>query len=235
MHASPPFDLDPRFARVQQAIPDLAAGSDATVSLDDERSQAAVSLVLRATPELEVLLIRRAEAEADPWSGHMALPGGRRDLRDENLFQTAMRETLEETGVRLQERAVPLGRLDPLLPATRRLPPLAIFPFVFGVPADTPARAANLEVDEVLWVPLPRLKRPQAAGTVEIPLGDIVKAFPCLRVGHRVIWGLTYRILQDFFRQMERGFPELLTEATLTTERAGPEEVGLGGDRPAGS
>lgn len=234
MRTSPLFDADPRFARVQQAIPDLAAGSGAAISLEDGRTQAAVSLVLRATPELEVLLIRRAEAEADPWSGHMALPGGRRDLRDESLLQTAMRETLEETGVRLREGAVALGRLDPLLPASRRLPPLAIFPFVFGVPADTQARAANLEVDEVLWVPLSHLGSPGAAGTVDIHLGDIVKAFPCLRVDDRVIWGLTYRILQDFLGQVERGSPELLAEAPFPGERAAPGEAGIRGDHPAG-
>jgi 8-oxo-dGTP pyrophosphatase MutT (NUDIX family) len=200
-----PFVLDPRLASLQRAIPELDESCLNPVSGEEERVHAAVSLILRAGPELEVLLIRRAEADGDPWSGHMALPGGRRDPLDESLLQTAIRETLEETGVRLNEGGVPLGPLAPLIPATRRLPPISIFPFVFGVPEGTRARSASPEVDEVLWAPISYLQSPRASGTVDIPLGDVNRSFPCLRVEERVIWGLTYRILQDLFRVMGEG------------------------------
>jgi len=203
MHTPPPFTLDARLARLTRFFPDLDEGPPPPIPTEGERVQAAVSLILRAGPALEVLLIRRAEAEGDPWSGHMALPGGRRDPEDESLLHTAVRETLEETGVRLSETAAPLGRLDPLVPATRRLPPISIFPFVFGVPHGTRARAASGEVDEVLWTPLSHLRSREAAGTVDIPFGDVTRTFPCLRVEERVIWGLTYRILLDFFRRIE--------------------------------
>lgn len=194
---------DARLAAIARLIPDPDHDPLPPLPAQGERVHAAVSLVLRAGPALEVLLIRRAEAEGDPWSGHMALPGGRRDPRDDSLFHTAMRETLEETGVPLAKCATALGRLDPFIPATRRLPPISIFPFVFGVPGATGARAASPEVDEVLWTPLSYLQSPQAAGTVDIPFGDVTRTFPCLRVEERVIWGLTYRILQDFFHQTE--------------------------------
>jgi 8-oxo-dGTP pyrophosphatase MutT (NUDIX family) len=203
MRPPPPFILDPRLTRLNLPIPGLDESPPTPDTGQGERVHAAVSLILRTGPELEILLIRRAEAEGDPWSGHMALPGGRRDPEDESLLDTAVRETLEETGVRLSETAAPLGRLDPLVPATRRLPPISIFPFVFGVPDGTGARAASPEVDEVLWAPLSYLRSPQAAGTVDIPLGDVTRTFPCLRVEERVIWGLTYRILLDFFRKIE--------------------------------
>src|ERR1700682_285931 len=42
--------------------------------------RAAVAAVLRAgTTGPEILFIERAKREGDPWSGHMAFPGGRRD------------------------------------------------------------------------------------------------------------------------------------------------------------
>jgi 8-oxo-dGTP pyrophosphatase MutT (NUDIX family) len=162
--------------------------------------RAAVSLVLRSGAEIEVLLIRRAEADGDPWSGHMALPGGRQDPSDLDLLHTAMRETLEETGVDLQEKGVALGRLDPLEPATYRLPPLSILPFVFDVPAGTDARPASPEVVQIFWVPLSLLCSPEASGTVEIPLEGGSRTFPCFRVEGNVVWGLTYRILRELER-----------------------------------
>ncbi len=167
------------------------------------RVHAAVSLILRERDELEVLLIRRAEAEGDPWSGQMALPGGRRDPSDPNLMVTAIRETEEEVALRLEESGVHLGRLEALIPATKRLPPITIFPFVFGVPKNASAKASSREVDEVLWVPLSALRDPQAASTVEIHYGDAdSRTFPCFRVQGRVIWGLTYRILTGFFETL---------------------------------
>ena len=56
--------------------------------------QAAVALLLTPDPD-RLLLIRRAEREGDPWSGHLALPGGRRDESDTDLLATALRETFE--------------------------------------------------------------------------------------------------------------------------------------------
>ena len=79
-------------------------------------SDAAVSVVVRANRHLDLLLIKRARSERDPWSGHMALPGGRRDPEDRDLEATASRETLEETGLDLAGVGTPLGRLDLLTP-----------------------------------------------------------------------------------------------------------------------
>jgi len=63
---------------------------------------AAVALVLLDGPQgIEILLIKRAERADDPWSGQIALPGGRYDVGDRDLEATAVRETREETGVDL--------------------------------------------------------------------------------------------------------------------------------------
>ncbi len=165
-----------------------------------DRIRAAVSLVLRAGEELEVLLIRRAEAEGDPWSGDMALPGGRQDPSDPDLLRTAVRETLEETGVCLREEGWALGRLEPLAPVTRLTPPISILPFVFVVPEGTNAKPASPEVVQVFWIPLSVLWSPQASGTVEIPMDGGRETFSCFRVEGNVVWGLTYRILEELER-----------------------------------
>jgi 8-oxo-dGTP pyrophosphatase MutT (NUDIX family) len=169
--------------------------------------QAAVALVVRAGERLEVLLIKRAKREGDPWSGHMALPGGRRDATDASLLETAMRETREETGVPLEERGVHLGRLEEVRPMSARLPRLTVTPYVFGVPPDTPARVASGEVEAVHWVSIDLLRQPETRGEVEIPLPGGARTFPCLRVADDVVWGLTYRILDEFLRRAPEVFP----------------------------
>jgi 8-oxo-dGTP pyrophosphatase MutT (NUDIX family) len=161
--------------------------------------EAAVSLVLRARADLELLLIKRAESHGDPWSGHMALPGGRKDPQDESLLHTAVRETLEETGVSLGATRH-LGQLTRVDPATRRLPRLAVTPHVFGVPADTEAHVASHEVASVLWVPLSTLRDPAVADTYRHDAGALIRLFPSFNVAGEVVWGLTYRVLEEFLR-----------------------------------
>ena len=164
----------------------------------DGYTEAAVSLILRASAEIEVLLIKRAESERDPWSGDVALPGGRRDAGDASLAQTAIRETSEETGVELSSSGWPLGRLAQVTPSHPTSPRITITPYVFGVPAKTEASANSAEVDQVLWVPLPVLLDPKTRGATTIPLRQGPADFPCYEVDGHVIWGLTFGILSEF-------------------------------------
>ncbi len=164
----------------------------------DGRTEAAVALILRASAELEVLLIKRAESERDPWSGHVALPGGRRDAEDASLTETAIRETAEETAVELSSSGWLLGRLEWVVPIRPTLPPITITPYVFGVPEGTEANADSAEVDRVLWVALPVLLDPKTLGTTTILLPEGPADFPCYRVEGHAIWGLTFQILSEF-------------------------------------
>ena len=167
--------------------------------------QAAVALILRGTSKPEVLLIKRADSERDPWSGHMALPGGRRDDSDTTLLATATRETMEEVGLDLERQARLLGRLGELGPASRRLPRLMVTPFVFGVAGEAKAYVASPEVAEVFWIRLDELRSPEVHSTVQISLPEGPREFPCYRVAGEVVWGLTYRILDQFLEI----YPEL--------------------------
>ena len=49
----------------------------------------------------EVLFIKRSARQGDRWSGHVALPGGRRDPTDKDDVAAAVRETREEVGLDL--------------------------------------------------------------------------------------------------------------------------------------
>ena len=160
--------------------------------------EAAVALLVRAHDELEVLLIKRAEHESDPWSGHMALPGGRRDRSDDDLLHTALRETQEEVGVAITRDMQLLGALDEVSPRNPRLPPIIIAPFAFAVPTETTPVIDTREVEAAIWVPLSALRDESAASEILITLETGSRAFPSLKYGEYVIWGLTHRILLQF-------------------------------------
>jgi 8-oxo-dGTP pyrophosphatase MutT (NUDIX family) len=205
---------DPRFGLLREALAAYASDPDDPPLKPGESFQAAVALVVRGREELDVLLIKRAHHDRDPWSGHMALPGGRRSPEDLSLLETAVRETLEETGVDLDRSGVHLGRLGGVAPHSIHLPRLTIAPFVFGVPHDTPARVASPEVDRIHWVPLRVLASDAARGSLEVPLPGGTQTFPSLDVAGEVVWGLTYRILDDFLSQ--------LPDEPFTASRATP-------------
>ena len=191
--------MDERFVSLRSHLAPPDWGEDVPHATGD----AAVAMIFRSTPEMEVLLVRRSISERDPWSGHMALPGGRRDATDASILHTAIRETHEETGLEITEQAA-LGRLPPVSPQTRRVPTVRVTPFVFGVPGEAVATVASPEIDSVFWVGLNELRDPDNHSVVGIPLIGTVREFPAYRVQGQVVWGLTYRILSRFLGQIVR-------------------------------
>jgi 8-oxo-dGTP pyrophosphatase MutT (NUDIX family) len=161
-------------------------------------SRAAVALVVRPRPhDLEILLIQRPTSERDPWSGHMALPGGRRNGEEEHL-ETAIRETREEVGIDLESIGLLLGRLDDLRPSTGG-PQIAVAPFVFAVGEEIEASPHPAEVAATVWVPLRHLAEPESAAEhLHVLPGGQQLRFPALAYDGYVIWGLTYRMLIQF-------------------------------------
>lgn len=60
----------------------------------------------------ELLFIKRASRVGDRWTGHVALPGGKRDPEDENDKAAAVREAQEEVGLDLTtEELIYIGNL----------------------------------------------------------------------------------------------------------------------------
>jgi 8-oxo-dGTP pyrophosphatase MutT (NUDIX family) len=180
----------------------LAVRAPARVS-EAVGTRAAVAVVLRETPEgFEVLFIRRAEADGDPWSGQMGFPGGRAEPGEE-LEATAVRETAEETGIDLAVHGQLLGELDEVRAMARMRPmDLTITPFVFRL--DGPAAfVPNAEVKSVHWLPLDELLGPRWQSTMEYLHHDASLQFPCLRFEGLVIWGLTYRMFMGLRERLE--------------------------------
>ena len=163
--------------------------------------RAAVAMLLAertAHGPLSVLLLRRAEREGDPWSGHMALPGGHAHPEDADLLHTARRETLEEVGIDLGDAEL-LGILDDV--SVMRSSEMVVRPFVFWLGAERQA-SLSAEVAEVLWVPLDDLASDALRSTREVDvLGSPVRV-PAYVIDERVVWGMTFHVLERFLSRV---------------------------------
>ncbi|HEX6643955.1 MAG TPA: CoA pyrophosphatase [Gemmatimonadales bacterium] len=160
---------------------------------------AAVAVILAPGPD-SILLIRRAHQEGDPWSGHMALPGGRREAGDPDLVATAMRETREEVAVPL-ERAALVGALADVIPRTPVLPPIAVRPYLFHLESRPPL-SLSAEVAAAEWIPLDVLRASrQERATVEV--AGMSRSTPAFVTLHGVVWGMTERILADLLSRLD--------------------------------
>ena len=190
-----PADIDVEL----DAIRRMLAARNAVLHDGPAQRRAAVAAVLRPGPTgPDLLLIRRAEREGDPWSGHMALPGGHAHASDRDMLATALRETREEVGIDLGEHEL-LGALDEHpANAQGRFTGLVIAPFVFALRED-PVISPNHEVAEVLWAPLGRMARGEIDAVLELQLAGQTVRFPGYEVGGQVVWGLTHRVLQNLF------------------------------------
>ena len=157
---------------------------------------AAVALILVPGADgLDALFIRRAVRVGDPWSGQVALPGGRHDPVDIDLEATAIRETEEELAVDLA-RAERLGALDDMRPRTHLLPPVLVRPFIFALP-DRPTLTPSAEVQSAFWVPLARFLLPGIRRDVTLPVPGGERTFPAYVLGKDVIWGMIERMLES--------------------------------------
>lgn len=178
----------------------------ASAPSSDGGARAAVAAVIREVApgaEPEILFIRRAEHPNDPWSGHMAFPGGRRQASDESLVATAIRETLEEVGVDLAKSGTLLARLEDV-PAFSggAATGMVVTPFVFAMRGEHPLTFDEREVAEALWTPLAPLARGEGADTYHYRHAGMVYKLPCFRLADRVVWGLTYRMLEQLFEAL---------------------------------
>lgn len=162
---------------------------------EEPEAEAAVAVILKAVDEdLEILLVKRAENPTDPWSGQMAFPGGKRDSKDRNLKQTVIRETLEETGINLNQEGHFLGVLE--TQSSPRKPEIHVLPFIILLEQEPQIKLNKKELEWSTWISIEDLSKHE--GTAQFSFGK----FPAYILGTTVIWGLTYRIIEDLFHSL---------------------------------
>ena len=141
-----------------------------------------------------VLLTLRTET-VEHHKGQISFPGGAHDADDLDLVATALRETEEEIGLR-REHVEVWGQLDDIVTISNFI----VSPYVGLVtgPAPYPFAPSEIEVAELLAVPLPHLHDPSTLHTEPALWRDRLVPPPSYRFGEHVIWGATARVLRQF-------------------------------------
>ena len=166
----------------------------ATVVEADAR-HAAVAVVVSAEAEPAFLFVKRQQRDGDPWSGHMAFPGGF-ESQGETAVETAQRETEEETGLLLASIGEAIGVLDDVFPRSIYLPRVVVTPVVFRVEGRPPV-GALAEVERALWIPVAAVFASSNRRPLDLDLPSGRMTFDSIVIGDVVIWGLTERILSQ--------------------------------------
>ena len=201
------------FVRLRSHLKERLRDPHEPVRADEGVREAAVALVLRGRGgAAEMLVIKRAQDERDHWSGHLALPGGRRDPSDADLCATALRETLEEVGLDVERGGEVLGRLGTVRPMSPLAPRVAVTPFVAVAPHEYHAGETgealrepepNGEVAVAFWVPVSVLKEGGRSEMYRMVVGGAAREWPAYPSPHGPIWGLTERILTRFLALLD--------------------------------
>lgn len=140
--------------------------------------------------------------------GQISFPGGRKDESDESLWETALRETEEEIGVK-REHVKFIGELDDMLTSTQ----YRITPFVASIPYPYEFVVNDAEIETIIEVPIKLLMNPDI---FEIRFREYfnvkVKVY-YFHIGPEPIWGVTGRIVKHF---LDVAYPALKDNSTAT-------------------
>lgn len=152
-----------------------------------------------------IVFIKRQINPDDPWSGHMALPGGRTEF-GEDPHLTAKRECLEETGLVLEGHSY----IMPSVQAKARgsYQGFNIHPCLFlqnkkWETLSSTLRPCPNEVQSIHFISLSLLLDPSSQAFIDWRLTSQTYRLPCLHIGENKIWGLTYWILEVFFKSLQ--------------------------------
>lgn len=194
-------DHDNRFLEfITKKLACFAAAADNPCS--GGRTPASVAMILHQNAhDIEMLFIQRASHDMDPWSGHIAFPGGKLEV-GEMPCQAACRETLEETGIDLDEGRY-LGRLSDIIGANL---PVRVSCCLFVVDKNHIRPVLNKEVRNLFWVTLSDLRDPERHARSPVAFDDKKFDVPAILLpvdNMPVLWGITYRLVMQFLTILE--------------------------------
>lgn len=133
--------------------------------------------------------------------GQVALPGGKPEIQDASLEDTALRETYEEIGVAPKDITV-IGRLSKIY-----IPPsnYMVMPFVAFSKSQPEFVPDPAEVNALLRIPVKDLLNESIIKNTIVTTSNGIKLnTPCFMIDNNVVWGATAMILSELKELMLR-------------------------------
>jgi 8-oxo-dGTP pyrophosphatase MutT (NUDIX family) len=175
--------------RIMEAVSAKYLGLNPT---EETRKSAVLMLLYPIDNEIHFPLILRNSYEGFH-SDEVGFPGGRFEISDENLIQTALRETQEEIGINPGEIQV-LGTLTDIFIGPSDF---NVLPVVGYLPYRPDFVPDSREVQQIFDLKLDYFSDPNIVGCSEISIpGDLVIT-PYYEVNGHKIWGATAKIILE--------------------------------------
>jgi len=123
-------------------------------------------------------------------AGEISFPGGKLDVDDSDLLETALRETSEEIGLTITSEQV-TGQLEPVVTMNSGF---LILPFI-SIIDQIPTLAANSEVENIFHIPLEPFLKTMADDPD--PSHNLIQAMYTFEYQNQIVWGASARILKQ--------------------------------------
>lgn len=139
-------------------------------------------------------LMVRTKNEKDRHSGQISLPGGKRESKDRNFEETAVRETYEEMGIEPHFIRV-IRQISPIY-----IPPsnFYVYPFVSFTKKNPSFSLQETEAVELIEFPVEQLLHlPDTPQMQVVPNSQGIQV-PIINIDNHIIWGATSMILSEF-------------------------------------
>lgn len=180
-------------------VPDPRPGNIVYQEMEGNCPHAGVLLLVYPRSGRLCLLLTKRTERVLHHRGQVSFPGGEQ-LSGETIEETAIRETEEELGFRLDSARI-LGKLTPIY-----IPPsnFCVYPMVAFLTEEPTFRLQEEEVEDVLEIPLEHLVDSRNTRREEWRLKEKPVSVPYFAFREHKIWGATAMMLAEFLALLER-------------------------------
>ena len=158
----------------------------------EELRKAAVLIAVTESKDPELIYTLRSN-KVGSHGGEVSFPGGMYEEQDDNLENTALRESEEETGLDRNKVSI-LGPIDTVVSRFN----ISVTPYVGIVPHDIELNDSSDEIEACFRVPLSFLLRDKRHRNDEINRNGDIFFMPAYEYNSYIIWGLTAMMTVDF-------------------------------------
>ena len=151
--------------------------------------------------ELCFILIERSEYEGHH-SKQIAFPGGKKELFDKDLEETARRESIEEINIEMSQARL-IGQITQVyIPVSN----FEVYPFLFWHEQVPHYDLSSREVNDVIIVNCSDLLNDDNLSEIDIEIStnSKLKKVPCFRMQNKIVWGATALILSEMRELLKR-------------------------------
>lgn len=197
-----------RFSNELQNLPGIEAHKKfyplrfEQIEKPDEVKLSAVGVHLfEKETELCFILIERSEYDGHH-SKQIAFPGGKKELFDKDLEETARRESIEEIKIEMNHAKL-IGQITPVyIPVSN----FEVYPFLYWHEQVPSYDSSSLEVNDIFIVNCSDLLNNDNLSEIDIEISknSKLKKVPCFRLQDKIVWGATALILSEIREILKR-------------------------------